>query len=197
MNLTWFNVTLTVKVLRWKRYLQDKDFHFCHVAGKEIHQGVLDALSRLCENHMPPKQGQETLKEKAANLSALQLKQHLTNELYDKIAAVHNSSVGHRGQAKCILKLDDPSVTDRMISTFIRQCPCCQVMSRLKIQIKTHAFTCALYLPFELINLDHRVHWQVRCVTVTIHHHHHHHHLRRILESYGILSEWMKLTTKR
>ena len=132
MNLTWFNITLTVKVLRWKRYLQDKDFHLCHIARKEIHQGVPDALSRLCENHMPPKQGQETRKEKTANLSALQLKQHLTNEVYDKIASVHNSSVGHRGQAKCRLKLDDPSVTDRMISTFI-----------------------ASYHPFELIKLDH------------------------------------------
>jgi len=113
-----------------------------------------------------------------------------TSEVYDKIAAVHNSSVGHWGHAKCKLRLNDPSVSDRMISTFIWQCPCCQVMSRLKIQIKTHAFTCASYLPFELINLDHRV-------QVTIYHHHHHHHLRRILESYGILSEWMKLFTKR
>jgi hypothetical protein len=155
MNLTYLNVTLTGKVLRWKLYLQDKDFHLHHVPGKEVHQGVPDALSRLCENHMPPKQVPEIQKVKTATLSALQPKQHLSNEVYDKIAAVHNSSVGHWGQAKCRLKLDDPSVTDRMISTFIRQCPCCQVMSRLKIQIKTHPFTCASYHPFEVIHLDH------------------------------------------
>ena len=46
-NLTYINVTLTGKVLRWKLYLQDKDFHLMHVPGKEVHQFVPDALSRL------------------------------------------------------------------------------------------------------------------------------------------------------
>jgi hypothetical protein len=100
---------------------------------------------------MPVKQDAETRKTTTATLSALQPKQHLSDEVYDKIAAVHNSSVGHWGQAKCKAKLNDPSVTDRMINTFIRQCPCCQVMSRLKVQIKTHPFTCASYNPFEVI----------------------------------------------
>ena len=59
MNLTYLNVALTGKVLRWKLYLQDKDFHLCHVPGKEVQQGVPDALSRLCENHMPAKQEPE------------------------------------------------------------------------------------------------------------------------------------------
>jgi hypothetical protein len=45
MNLTYLNVTLTGKVLRWKLYLQDKDFHLCHVPGKEVHQHIPDALS--------------------------------------------------------------------------------------------------------------------------------------------------------
>jgi hypothetical protein len=124
MNLTYLNVTLTGKVLRWKLYLQDKDFHLCHVPGKEVHQGVSDALSRLCgENHMPVKQDAETRKTTTATLSALQPKQHLSDEVYDKIAAVHNSSVGHWGQAKCRAKLNEP-------------------------------FTCASYNPFEVIHLD-------------------------------------------
>ena len=54
MNLTYINVTFTGKVLRWKMYLQDKDFDLFHVAGKEEHQFVPDALSRLCVNHIPP-----------------------------------------------------------------------------------------------------------------------------------------------
>ena len=123
MNLTYLNVTLTGKVLRWKLYLQDKDFHLCHVPGKEVHQGVPDALSRLCENHMPVKQDAETRKTTTATLSALQPKQHLSDEVCDKIAAVHNSSVGHWGQAKCRAKLNDPSVTDRMINTFVELFP--------------------------------------------------------------------------
>ena len=52
MNLTYPNVTLTGKVQRWELYLLDKDFYLCHVPGKEVHQFVPDALSRLCENHM-------------------------------------------------------------------------------------------------------------------------------------------------
>ena len=45
-NLTYLNITLTGKVLRWKLYLQVKDFYLCHVPGKEVHQGITDALSR-------------------------------------------------------------------------------------------------------------------------------------------------------
>ena len=39
-NLTYLNVTLTGKVLRWKLYLQDKDFYLCHV-GSPRHTGCL------------------------------------------------------------------------------------------------------------------------------------------------------------
>ena len=80
MNLTYLNATLTGNVLRWKLYLQDKDFYFCHVPGKEVHRGVSDALSRLCENHMPKKQ--EIGKERIAILSALQPKQHIPEDVY-------------------------------------------------------------------------------------------------------------------
>ena len=54
MNLTYINVTFTGKVLRWKMYLQDKDFDLYHVSGTEEHQFVPDALSRLCVNNVPP-----------------------------------------------------------------------------------------------------------------------------------------------
>ena len=54
MNLTYINVTFTGKVLRWKLYLQDKNFDLYHVPGKEEHQFVPDALSRLCANNIPP-----------------------------------------------------------------------------------------------------------------------------------------------
>ena len=53
-NLTYINVTFTGKVLRWKMYLQDKDFDLYHVSGTEEHQFVPDALSRLCFNNVPP-----------------------------------------------------------------------------------------------------------------------------------------------
>jgi len=154
-NLTYLNVTLTGKVLRWKLYLQDKDFYLCHVPGKEVHQGVPDALSRLCENHMPLRQVTQESMGRTEILSALQPKQSLLDSVYAKIAAVHNSRMGHWGQRLTRKRINDPSITDRMISQFIRQCPCCQVMSRIHLQIKTHPFTCASYNPFEVLHLDH------------------------------------------
>jgi hypothetical protein len=53
MNLTYINVTFTGKELRWKMYLQDKGFDLNHVAGKEEHQFVPDALPGLCVNNVP------------------------------------------------------------------------------------------------------------------------------------------------
>ena len=43
------------KVLQWIRYPQDKDFHLMQAPEKEVNQFVPHALSRLCENSMPPK----------------------------------------------------------------------------------------------------------------------------------------------
>ena len=80
--------------------------------------------------------------------------QSLPVKIYDKIAAVYNSSKGHWGQYLTRKRLNDPSITDRMISQFIRQCPCCHVMSRIHLQIKTHSFTCSSYNPFEVLHLD-------------------------------------------
>jgi len=57
-------------------------------------------------------------------LAALQPKQSLPDKVYDKIAAVRNSSKGHWGQRLTRKRLNDPSIADRMISLFIRQCPC-------------------------------------------------------------------------
>ena len=47
-------------------------------------------------------------------------------KINDKIAAVHNFSMGRWGQRLTRKRLNDPSITDRVIIQFIRQCPCCQ-----------------------------------------------------------------------
>ena len=96
---------------------------------------ITDALSRLCENHM--------------------LSNESEKPVFTQIAAVHNSIVGHWGLQKCREFLNDPTITDRTITQFIRQCPCCQVMCRQKLLIKTHPFTCASYNPFESLHIDH------------------------------------------
>jgi len=80
------NVTLTGKVLRWKLCLQDKDFYLCQVPGKEVHKGVPDALSRLCENMMPARQDKEEHQQRAVTLSALQPRQAITEDKFSRIA---------------------------------------------------------------------------------------------------------------
>ncbi len=139
MNLTSLNVTLTGKVQRWKLYLQDKDFYLCHVPGKEVHQYVPDALSRLCENHMLSTESEKPAhKRHQAFLASIEPKHHIPDAVFKLIAAVHNSTGGHWGLQKCREFLNDPTITDRTITQFIRQCPCCQVMSRLKILASIH-----------------------------------------------------------
>ena len=93
-NLTFLNVQLTGKVYRWKLYLQDKDFHLMHVPGKEIHQNVPDALSRLCENKLPPKKKTEAVDDEddIITLAALQPVQKIPDNIYKKIGRVHSSA---------------------------------------------------------------------------------------------------------
>ena len=71
----------------------------CHVPGKEVHQGVPDALSRLRENHMPARQEPREAASRPIILAALQTKQVIPEEQYRRIAAVHNSNLGHWGLA--------------------------------------------------------------------------------------------------
>ncbi len=60
-------------------------------------------------------------------------KHRIPDAVFKQIPKVYNSMVGHWGLQKCREFLNDPTITQ-----FIRQCPCCQVMNRLKILIKTH-----------------------------------------------------------
>ena len=152
MNFAYINVTFTGKVLRWKIYLQDKDFDLYHVPGKEEHQFVPDALSRLCANNVPPP---PILAEQT--IVALVPMMVLPVEVSARLKKVHNSLVGHWGLDICWRRLDqeqprrgERGITDRMIKEFIRQCPTCQVMNHIRVQIKTHRFSCASYNPLDL-----------------------------------------------
>ena len=145
MNLTYINVIFTGKVLRWKLYLQNKDFDLYHVPGKEEHQFVPDALSRICANNITPPP--PILAEQ--RIVALVSMMVLPAEVSARLKKVHNSLAGHWGLDICRRRLEEEQprrgecgITDRMIKEFIRQ-------------IKTHRFTCASYNPFEVLHLDH------------------------------------------
>ena len=78
----------------------------------------------------------------------------LPSEASGRLKKVHNSlvDIGTR------LNKEQPrqgerDITDRMIKKFIPQCPACQVMNRMRVQIKTHRFTCATYNPLEVFHL--------------------------------------------
>jgi hypothetical protein len=125
-NLTNLNITLTGKVLRWKLYLQDKNFYLYHVPGKKFHQGVPKTIA-LMREQQADKGNQPWQK---VLLLALQPKQSLPGRIYDKIAAVHNSSKGCWGQRLTRNRLNNPSITGWSLSSFDSQ-----MISRIYLQI--------------------------------------------------------------
>ena len=82
----------------------------------------------------------------------------LSDENYAKLAKVHNATVGHLGVERTMFRLKRlndtwPSMrTDIML--FIKQCPCCQKMSRIKIPIHTAPFTTASYGLMKKLSMD-------------------------------------------
>ena len=82
-SLMWFlTCRPAMKMQRWKLYLQDKDFCLCHVPRKEVHQFVLDALSRLCENHMLSNESEKPAhKRHQAFLASIEPKHHIPDAI--------------------------------------------------------------------------------------------------------------------
>ena len=145
-------------------YLQDKDFDLFHVSGTEENQFVPDALSRLCANHVPPP---PTLADKS--IVALRPVKNLPQDVYGRIADIHNSFRGHVGLKLCKRRFrminrqrvknnlePEETILDRMINEFLRQCPYCQITNRLRIPIKDLLVRLIIHLKsFIWITLDH------------------------------------------
>ena len=143
-NLTFINMEGSPKIRRWKLAIQEYDFEIEYLPGEK--NVVADNFSRLCDIENPD----ETL----CTFSELRI----PNREYRLISQVHNSSVGHHGVERTIDKLHKQghkwSHLREHVRKFIRQCPCCQLMSHVKIPIKTHPFTRATYQPMECLNVD-------------------------------------------
>ncbi len=79
-------------------------------------------------------------------------------DIYRKLGKVHNSSVGHLGVERTLAKLrrhnDVWKGMRADIILFIKQCPCCQKMSRLKVPIHTTPFTTASYGLMKKLSMD-------------------------------------------
>jgi hypothetical protein len=92
----------------------------------------------------------------------------LPQDVYDRIADIHNSLRGHIGLKLCKHRFKEireqrikdglapeDAIPDNRIKEFLRQCPYCRITNRLRLPIKAYRFTCASYNPFEDLHLDH------------------------------------------
>jgi len=105
-----------------------------HVTGKEAYPFVPDALSRLCMNNSPPPPAATN-----SMLMVLRPAVHLDPQAYRIIKRVHNKEVGHWGRHICkkLLRSNGHGdIPNRDMQEFVRQCPACEVMNRLKITIR-------------------------------------------------------------
>ena len=107
-------------------------------------------MSRLCINNKPDIP--------TVVLTAIHGPYVINNENYSKIESVHNSMVGHGGVERTLRKLQDlKQVWKNMrldVKTYIRECPCCQKMSQVKIPITAYKYTTSTYRPMECLNID-------------------------------------------
>ena len=82
-------------------------------------------------------------------LALLVVPRRMSQDTYRTLSKIHNSSVGHLGVERTIAELRrSNNIWEGMRSdviAFIRSCPLCQKMSRIKVPIHTSPFTTASY----------------------------------------------------
>jgi hypothetical protein len=148
-NLTFIKQESNPMVVRWGLALQELDFDLIYVKGSE--NAIADAMSRLCSSHKPPKLS-------TSISSAIDGSYILSSEAYSHIDKVHNGINGHGGVERTISKLSDLKLSWKNmrldVKTFIRECPCCQKMSQIKVPINAYKYITSTYRPMECLNID-------------------------------------------
>ena len=142
-NLIYIDNETSKKVKRWKLFIHEFEFYIKYIAGKE--NVAADGFSRL-------------LPLKEEHLHHLYEEFSLTKAAFNAIMSVHNGVLGHHGvertMEKLIWKGEQWQYMREHVRRFIRQCPCCQKMSYLRVPIHTHPFTTASYEPMEVVEMD-------------------------------------------
>ena len=112
------------KVLRWKLELQEFNFNTKHIPGKA--NVVADSFSRLCAIYPMEILTSDNFK--------------IPKDIYKILSDIHNTDVGHFGEeitlSRYIKQGHSVPYIREYIKQFIKQCLCCQKMSKLKIPIK-------------------------------------------------------------
>jgi hypothetical protein len=156
-NLLFITTNSNAMIQRWWVELQEYTFEKEFTKG--INNPIADALSRLCPNLMIEEPDIYTEQDiVCATLEKFILK----HDEHTFIATVHNSVVGHHGVertlTKVLAKLKAQNITwtfpRQKVTRFIRDCPCCQKMSQLKIPIHAAPFSASTLGPMECLNID-------------------------------------------
>ena len=172
-NLTRHKVTGSPKVIRWQLDIQQYDYTISHIKG--VDNVVADQFSRLCEREdieycaaldpdecimqYLPADIDESKHETFIELAALSEPiTRIPDTAYKAIGQVHNSTSGHHGVERTLLKLVRvgnkwPYMREH-IRLFIQKCPCCQLMSSTKLLVHTHPFVTSSGAPMQVINVD-------------------------------------------
>ena len=139
-----------------------KDSRVTHNARKcerTFHWDLAEVLASMVEIECP------TLREE---LNANWEEVKIPSDKYKIISAHHNSHVGHHGVERTLAKLLAPSDTENnfrpvpepwphmreQVAKFIKNCPCCQKMTRLRNPIHTRGFTTASEAPMARVSID-------------------------------------------
>jgi hypothetical protein len=166
-NLIYINEGGSRKVLEWKMSIQYFDFDITHIPG--VNNVVADSFSRLC-----PSEKNLLNQNKINDINLEQLLVHVISDKKSKIdsnkihkisasqhtliSKVHNSMVGHHGVDRTLNYLikqgHNWNYMRETVRSFIKKCPCCQLMSYIKVPIQTSPFTLASYEPMERVAID-------------------------------------------
>ena len=146
-NLTFIEKEKNEMVGRWRMALQELDYTIGYIQGKK--NDIADAMSRLCLNNMEKKVGL---------VSSLHAIQPTTLAQHKLIDDCHNATVGHGGVQRTLRNLQRQKHSwpgmKNAIKAFIKNCPCCQKMSAIKIPVNSYTYTTSTYKPMECINID-------------------------------------------
>ena len=151
-NLLFIKQSSNPMIVRWYMALSEFNFKLEFISGAD--NGIADWMSRLCYNHM---NDNTEYSSDDIFVSSIIPKFKLSNEQYKLISKVHNSTVGHFGVERTIVRLQLTSSWPYMrqhVKHFISRCPCCQKMSMLRSPIAAHPFTTSTYTPMECLNID-------------------------------------------